>query len=193
MKKEMAASFFLACAVVVGVLWLLRESDERAQNQNKNTADAQAKDYSSQPTDQADRTSSSGSKSNLRAQADHVGQGRVVKCTVNGKTIYSDEGCPTGAKTQHVQINDTAGIISPPKAVLAELTAQRHAAENDRTQSMQQSVSPQAQSNKIECDSLNKHIESLDSMSRQAQSGQTQDWIRQERQQARERQYRIHC
>jgi hypothetical protein len=193
MKKEMAVSFFLACVVVVGALWLISESDQRAHKQNQNVPDVSTKPYPSRPPYQADRASTSDPKSNRNAQEDLLGRGRVIKCTVNGKTIYSDEKCQDGAKTHQVELHDTAGVVSPPKAVLAELTAQRHAAERVFDQQMQKQVSATVQSPKMECDALDKRIEWLNAMARQPQSGQTQDWIKQEKMIAQSRQYEIHC
>jgi hypothetical protein len=50
-----------------------------------------------------------------------------------------------------------------------------------------------APSNKSECQSLDKQVEHLDAMARQPQSGQMQDWIRAQRQKARERQFSLRC
>lgn len=44
-----------------------------------------------------------------------------------------------------------------------------------------------------ECASLAQTILNLDSQARQPQSGQMQDWIKGQRQQARDRQYRLQC
>lgn len=44
-----------------------------------------------------------------------------------------------------------------------------------------------------ECKSLDARVDQLDAMARQPQSGQMQDWIRGERQKARDRQFRIRC
>lgn len=46
---------------------------------------------------------------------------------------------------------------------------------------------------KAECSALEDRIKYLDSMARQPQSAQTQDWIREERKGARDRQVRIPC
>ena len=44
-----------------------------------------------------------------------------------------------------------------------------------------------------ECKNLDARITQLDSMARQPQSGQTQDWIRGERKTARDRQFSLRC
>lgn len=44
-----------------------------------------------------------------------------------------------------------------------------------------------------ECKALNAQIQQYDSMARQPQSGQTQDWITAQRKKARDRQFQIKC
>lgn len=44
-----------------------------------------------------------------------------------------------------------------------------------------------------ECKALDAHITQLDAMARQPQSGERQDWIRSEKQKARDRQFRLRC
>jgi hypothetical protein len=46
---------------------------------------------------------------------------------------------------------------------------------------------------RAECKALDARVEHLDAQARQPQSGQMQDWIRGERQVARDRQFRIRC
>lgn len=191
MSKEMVVSFLLACALVAGAVWLAFKSDRPTQQK---TVPAAATSAHPPPAMSApNSTLPSNMKSNVAEQEARSTHGRVIKCTMNGKTIYSDDKCPAGAKAQQVQLHDTAGIISPQKEVLSELTAPHQAAGNIQVRSMQQPVTVSAQPKQAECDLLNKHIEWLDSMARQPQSGQMQDWIRQERREARDRQFAIHC
>jgi hypothetical protein len=57
---------------------------------------------------------------------------------------------------------------------------------------VQQQSDPQP-SKQAECAGLEATINNLDSQARQPHSGQMQDWIRQQRQQARDRQFRLRC
>jgi hypothetical protein len=50
-----------------------------------------------------------------------------------------------------------------------------------------------AENRMSECKNLDARITQLDSMARQPQSGQTQDWIRGERKTARDRQFSLRC
>jgi hypothetical protein len=54
----------------------------------------------------------------------------------------------------------------------------------------QQPIGPSKQA---ECAGLEATINNLDSQARQPHSGGMQDWIRQQRQQARDRQFRLRC
>jgi hypothetical protein len=191
MNKELTLSFLLACAVVTGVLWLIAASDRPVQEPNIPDSAAKAFPHQTHVTNVPEPASASNLPPSAVEQEIRSSAGGIVKCTVNGKTIYSDQKCPDGARTHQVQLHDTAGVISPKKETLAQLTAQRTAAENVRVGSPQPPAA--APSNQAECESLNKHIDWLDSMARQPQSGQKQDWIRQERRKARDRQIAIQC
>jgi hypothetical protein len=50
-----------------------------------------------------------------------------------------------------------------------------------------------AESKARDCKALDAEVERLDVMARQPQSGQMQDWIRGKRQEARNRQFALHC
>ncbi len=83
-----------------------------------------------------------------------------------------------------------AGLPFETQVSIAE--QQRQAAE--RNIALESAPMPAAApSNKSECQSLDKQVEHLDAMARQPQSGQMQDWIRAQRQKARERQFSLRC
>jgi hypothetical protein len=188
MRKEMAFSFIFACVVVFGALALLDRSLPEATKTSNHDSLSEAQPPSSKPI----QASSLPLASQASMPTDVVEQGKVRKCLSEGKTIYSDARCPEGATTRQIALHDSAGIVSPRKDVLEALTAQRLAKETIRERAPMQ-VSQVAQSNKFECDALGKRIEWLDAMARQPQSGQTQDWIRQERVKTRDRQSALRC
>ncbi|MFC7518665.1 hypothetical protein ACFQUU_27010 [Herbaspirillum sp. GCM10030257] len=121
--------------------------------------------------------------------------GTIKKCFIEGKTVYVDQKCPTGATAQDLHLYDTAGVISPPKADLQVLTAQRKAAEaQDHQAGRNQVVTVGAsQSKSNQCALLDRHVEYLDSMARQLQPASTQDWIRDEKSKTRNRQASLGC
>lgn len=193
MNKKMTVSFLVACALVTGVLWLIIESDQGAHKQK---IPAPSPNASLPPPHVADvprPASDSSLQSSAARQGIRPGGSGIINCTVNGKTIYSDQECPDGARTHQVTLHDTAGVISPKKETLLHQPSQRVAAENTQFIPPQSLADAPPQTIQAECAYLNLHIEQLDSMARQPQSGQMQDWIRQERRNARDRQFAIQC
>lgn len=78
--------------------------------------------------------------------------------------------------------------VRPTAADPAEATATaQHIVE------VQASSISDAAAKKTECEWLDSQIKHWDSMARQPQGAQTQDWIREQRKQARDRQFRIRC
>lgn len=115
----------------------------------------------------------------------------VTKCVVNGKTLYSDNACPQGVIGKQV-------VTKTDHNLMTSLTAAQIAA-SDRIQPIAPSISAAAptggspSSNATECKALDDHIKYLDAMARQPQSGQMQDWIKDQRKRDRDRQFALHC
>lgn len=194
MQKELVLSFVLAVAVVGGALWLLDGPlSQRMQGYSHETGSSSSMQQPKPALEDA--------LDKVPHQPENVTQdsatepGKINKCVLNGKTIYSNAQCPTGAEVKSVELHDSAGIVSPPKEVLSELTAKRKAAElaAERELEAQQRVVRASSSNRDECQWLEKRIEYLDSLARQPQSGQMQDWIKEQKAAARSRQFAIHC
>lgn len=116
-------------------------------------------------------------------------QSVVTKCVVQGKVSYGDGACPAGAVTSTVTTKSNQNIMA---AVSVQPNARAVTPE-------QRPIAPQVNpdvsytAGKAECLALEAQIKSLDSMSRQPQGAQMQDWIREERKKARDRQARIPC
>ena len=117
-------------------------------------------------------------------------QAAINKCVVQGKVSYGDGACPVGAagsgliakSNQNLMAAVTSPVITP-------------AANTDRPSpyAAQDNQAAGYAAKKAECAALDARITSLDSLARQPQSGQMQDWIRGERQKARDRQFGIRC
>ena len=114
----------------------------------------------------------------------------VTKCIVQGKVTYSDVGCPSGAVTKNIATTNNQNLMV---AVTAPVSAQVTGPSQALPISAQVNPGPDYAATKAECTALDLQIKSLDSMARQPQSGQTQDWIRGERAKARDRQFRLRC
>jgi len=121
--------------------------------------------------------------------------GIVTKCVTNGKTSYSDGPCDAGAVASRV---DTKTYQSRMVAVTAPPINQATAPVPVLTPAPTEIAQANPGLNyyaaiKAECASLEARIKYLDDFARQPQSAQTQDWIKAERKQARDRQFRIRC
>lgn len=198
MRKETLLSFVLAIGVVAAMLWVAEQSF-RTNPQKRNME--QARKGEGAATEIRNSSASRSSDADI-GSADTVNQPvtqnsatatGISKCVSNGKTIYSDQGCPNGANSRAVAIHDSAGIVSPPKENLEELTAKRKAAEQVRTLQAQQQIATIEPPNKFECTELDKRIAGLDALARQPQPGSMQDWIRDQRKAIRDRQFAIRC
>lgn len=120
-----------------------------------------------------------------------VGNRVVTKCIVNGKTSYGDGPCALGAVTTQVITRADHNLMAP---VRVESTTTTEATFSPAPVVIAQNSAPSDYAaKKSECQSLDAHIQYLDSMSRQPQGPQMMDWIREERKKARDRQFRIPC
>ena len=119
----------------------------------------------------------------------------VFKCTVNGKTVYSDSACGTPVLTKRLMLSDTSGgFASPPRERLEDLTANRLASEQAYQRSIQaRAAEIEGNAKKAECEDLGRRINWLDASARAPQSGQMQDWIRADKMRTQTRQFDLHC
>jgi hypothetical protein len=119
----------------------------------------------------------------------------VFKCTVNGRTVYSDSACGTAVTMKRLALPDaSAGFASPPRENLEDLTAKRVAAEQIYQRSVQaQATEIHASMRKTECQSLGNRIDWLDASARAPQPAQMQDWIRADKARTQARQFDLHC
>lgn len=189
MRSRTIISFLFACATVAGGIVVMDRSILKFPVPGLDAATS----ASEQSTHPAINPAAEPLPMPSQDIHEEVTPGSITKCIVNGKTLYSNEACPTGAKEHAVQLYDTAGVISPPKEVLADLTARRIASEQADNHRLQQQVSLPTHSKKAECEELGKYIEWLDGMARQPQSGQMQDWIKERKAETQSRQFAIHC
>lgn len=114
----------------------------------------------------------------------------VTKCVVNGKTSYGDGACGQGAKSIQVTTRSDLNLMAPVRPT-ASPPIEEPAPEP--TPAAQITAAPNPAAKKAECEYLNAEIARLDSMARQPQGMQMQDWIKEQRKQLRDRQFRIRC
>jgi hypothetical protein len=119
--------------------------------------------------------------------------GTIYYCkNYSGGTFWAQAHC-----SQHNALIDRiasvpAGMPFDQQVAIAE--QQRHAAARAiQVQSTPVAEAAAVPSNRSECALLDSRVIELDAMARQPQSGATQDWIRTERQKARDRQFALRC
>jgi len=118
-----------------------------------------------------------------------AGISKVTKCVVNGRISYGDGSCPQGSVSSQITTRANHNLIA---AVRPEALSQIEAPAIQHIVEVQTS-SFNVAAKKSECQSLNAKIEHWDAMARQPQGAQTQDWIRDQRKKARDRQFLIRC
>ncbi|HYW55517.1 MAG TPA: hypothetical protein VE934_01030 [Polaromonas sp.] len=114
----------------------------------------------------------------------------VSKCIVDGKTSYGDASCAVGAKATQLVTKENHNLMA---AVRVPATPPEDVPAPPQSVITQNEPGVGPAVIKAECNALEERIKYLDSLARQPQSGQTQDWIREERKSARDRQVRIPC
>ena len=124
------------------------------------------------------------------AQSLSAEQAVITKCVVQGKVSYGDGACPVGAVASGVITKNNHNLVA---AVKVSLPVQATTKEPPLPMSAQVNPGVDYAAIKAECVALEERIKYLDSLARQPQSGQTQDWIRSERKKARDRQFGIQC
>lgn len=137
----------------------------------------------------------------------------VYKCVVNGRVTYSGpDECKSGrASILEIRLGPGPGPGPGPDSGAPRtprIAAQREAsrlAEQPMAQQLQAAADEAAQvvaraheqqlaaSRRAECLRLDDIVRNLDSQARQPSSGQTQDWIRSQRTDARNRQFALRC
>lgn len=118
---------------------------------------------------------------------------QIVKCVVNGQTSYGDGPCAQGAVSSHIKTRRDHNLMAPvrPQAVSTSVTEE--AVQPPATATPSEPKVDVAATRKAECQQLDATIKQLDAASRQPQSAQSQDGIRSQRQNARDRQFRLSC
>lgn len=131
-QKDVCISIVLGIAIVCGGLWLLARSMSISTPAMQKAAPPSGTIPDRPKASHLANRQPEGTENAPEAVHPRAAHG-IMKCIVNGKTIYSDTECPAGAQTETVVLHDSGGIISPPKADLLMLMAQRKAVERQNT------------------------------------------------------------
>jgi hypothetical protein len=121
-----------------------------------------------------------GTAAPARAPASELGSG-IFKCSVAGKTVYSDVPCPGAVE---VDTRAAATTFQTPRYVPS--SGEAHIEPAPVAQS---AVAPRDR----ECESVRDEIDRLDSMARAGGTAAYMDWIRAQRRRAEDRRYELRC
>ena len=190
---RMVLSVLLACAVVLGFTRLASRSLHH-EVQAPTQQEFQAPQVPDPPPTVYREPAPRPSKSQAYAPEPRNSTG-VFKCSVNGRTVYSDSACGAPAATKVLKLQDSsAGFASPAQERLEDLTANRLDAEQAYQRSVQaQAAKVRVNAIKADCENLGRHVNWLDATARAPQSGQMQDWIKADKARAQTRQFDLHC
>jgi cytoskeletal protein RodZ len=119
----------------------------------------------------------------------------VSKCTgAAGQTAYSDGPCPEGSTATTVRVDRNLNLADGMSAEAREASNRNSAALAAQQQSHERQVARNTASDtRAECDALDAHVKWIDTMARQPQGAAMQDWLRNDRQQARDQRFRLGC
>ena len=119
----------------------------------------------------------------------------VSKCMgAAGQTAYSDGPCPTGSTATTVRVDRNLNLADGMSAEAREASNRNSAALAAQQQSHERQVARNTMSDtRADCDALDAHVKWIDTMARQPQDAAMQDRLRDERQQVRDRRFRLGC
>lgn len=120
-----------------------------------------------------------------------AGIAKLTKCVANGGgTTYGDAACPRESASSQLTMRANHNLMA---AVRPEASRPTEVPAGQAIVVAQTPSVDHAAAKKAECRALDMQIARWDAMARQPQSAQAQDWISDQRKQARDRQFRMRC
>ena len=120
----------------------------------------------------------------------------VTKCTHNGTVTFTDATCAYGATTTTVTVTTSnVGTVAPQAPVMVAPAQIVHSPVTQQGSVVVNQIPGQNQvaGNQLECSSLELEIKQIDTLAKQALSGQAQDNLAERRKQVRSRQFALRC
>ena len=119
----------------------------------------------------------------------------VSKCMgAAGQTAYSDGPCPAGSTATTVRVDRNLNLADGMSAEAREASNRNSAALAAQAQAYERQAARNTVSDtRADCDALDAHVRWIDIMARQPQGAAMQDWLRNDRQQARDQRFRLGC
>lgn len=136
-------------------------------------------------------TTTQAAVSTVQTAPNTAGSTTIYRCTTySGAVFWSSAHCNHEKALVDRMVSVPRGLDFQQQVAVAEQALPRETAE--LAQAAQSSPSA-AESHQRECQFLDERIRNLDAQARQPQSAPMQDWLREKRKQARDRQFALHC
>ncbi|WP_211451050.1 hypothetical protein [Collimonas antrihumi] len=201
-------AFFLAIALASGALYAI---DHSLNGGNSQHPDSPAKTANAAPfaANPASSTSATPVTPTLAASdppqpAPSTGASRpllenvgvIAKCTIDGKIVYTDKGCPQGSKAKPVQITDNAIIPGVDQATIERTLRQpppqlAQAAPSGTV--IEPAITTVTTEAGVDCVALGRRLEWLNYMGHRRQPPHIRDRMQRERDELQTRRFWAHC
>ncbi|WP_442783866.1 hypothetical protein [Collimonas fungivorans] len=193
-------AFFLAIALASGVLYAIDHSlgiGKSVEQPAKTVAIAPLANNPAPPAASAlapPAASDTAPPPATPLSADNTGA--IAKCSIDGKTVYTDKGCPQGSKAKSLQITDNAVIPGVDQATIERTLRQ------PLPPSLAQAAPPAAVIEPVtsigtepgvDCPALGRRLAWLGDMGHRRQPPYIRDRMRRERDELQTRWFWAHC
>jgi hypothetical protein len=198
-------AFFLAIALASGVLYAIDHSRNGGSGKNPespaktaNAAPVAAHPVSSPPAAATlaagDPPQPAPSTGVDRPLLENVGV--IAKCTIDGKIVYTDKGCPQGSKAKPVQITDNAIIPGVDRATIERTFRQpppQLAQAAPAGAVIEPAITTVTTEAGVDCQALGRRLEWLNYMGHRRQPPHIHDRMQHERDELQTRRFWAHC
>jgi len=197
-------AFFLAIALASGVLYGIDHSLNTSSSKNPDSPakTASAAPFATMPapptpvaaTLAADAPPPTPSTGANRPLLENVGV--IAKCTIDGKIVYTDKGCPQGSKAKPVQITDNAIIPGVDQATIERTLRQpppQLAQAAPSAAIIEPAIGTITTEAGVDCLALGRRIEWLNAMGHRRQPPHIRDRMQHERDDLQTRRFWARC
>ncbi|GAC1546851.1 MAG: hypothetical protein NVS3B11_04140 [Collimonas sp.] len=198
-------AFFLAIALASGVLYAIDRSRNDGSNQHPEspakTADAAPFAANPASSTAAAATLAAGDPPQPPAPAAGASRpllenvGVIAKCTIDGRIVYTDKGCPQGSKAKPVQITDNAIIPGVDQATIERTLRQPppQLAQAPAAAVIEPAITTVTTEAGVDCLALGRRLEWLNYAGHRRQPPHIRDRMQRERDDLQTRRFWAHC
>lgn len=200
------SAFFMAIALASGVLYAIDHSLDGGSSQNSDhpAKTANAAPFAANPVSAAPAAATLAAGDPPQPPAPSTGASRpllenvgvIAKCTIDGKIVYTDKGCPQGSRAKPVQITDNAIIPGVDQATI-ERTLRQPPPQLAQTAPsgavIEPAITTVTTEAGVDCVALGRRLEWLNYMGHHRQPPHIRDRMQRERDDLQTRRFWAHC